>query len=233
MPRYPIERSTNFIVEEESWSVIEYDHTSVPGTIYLSLTEGKINSIYDDVPNNLADTDKQARYALSLPTEIQTFAINTEIQPIFTITKNGVPLDTNLYPFTITPATKDVVHVVDGKLMGYAVGTTELIIQLKDFPQIQQKMMIEVVDTEDQQLAAYLEGSSSIRLDRKATYYLRGCDAAVFVLQDTALASISEMTENTCVIKANAKNLLGDIVLYAKKDDTIICEKTISIIPLW
>ena len=37
MPRWSIARSTNFIVEDESWSVVEYDHTSVPGIIYLSL----------------------------------------------------------------------------------------------------------------------------------------------------------------------------------------------------
>ena len=66
MPRYPITRSTNFIVEEESWSVIEYDHTSVPGTVYLSLTEGKINSIYDDVTNGIADTDRLANYAIAI-----------------------------------------------------------------------------------------------------------------------------------------------------------------------
>ena len=41
MPRYPIDRATNFIVEDESWTVVEYDHTSVPGIIYLSLTENK------------------------------------------------------------------------------------------------------------------------------------------------------------------------------------------------
>jgi hypothetical protein len=47
--------------------VVEYDHTSVPGIIYLSLTENKINSIYDDVENNVADTDKLAKYDLILP----------------------------------------------------------------------------------------------------------------------------------------------------------------------
>jgi hypothetical protein len=62
MPRYPIDRATNFIVEEESWTVEEYDHTSVPGVIYLSLTESKINTIYDDVKNNIADLDKLAQY---------------------------------------------------------------------------------------------------------------------------------------------------------------------------
>jgi len=67
MPRYSIDRATNFIVEEESWTVVEYDHTSVPGVIYLSLTENKINSIYDDVENNIADLDKKARYDIVLP----------------------------------------------------------------------------------------------------------------------------------------------------------------------
>jgi len=67
MPRYPIQRATNFIVEEESWNVIEYDHTSVPGLIYISLTENKINSIYDDVNNNIADLDKLAKYEILLP----------------------------------------------------------------------------------------------------------------------------------------------------------------------
>jgi hypothetical protein len=67
MPRYPIDRATNFIIEEESWQVIEYDHTSVPGTIYLSLTENKINMVYDDLENNIADTDKRAKYELVLP----------------------------------------------------------------------------------------------------------------------------------------------------------------------
>ncbi len=71
MPRYPINRSTNFIIEDESWSVIEYDHTSVPGTIYLSLTENKINMIYDDLVNKVADTDKLANYKLLVPSEPQ------------------------------------------------------------------------------------------------------------------------------------------------------------------
>jgi hypothetical protein len=47
--------------------VVEYDHTSVPGVIYLSLTEGKINTIYDDTINNIADLDKLAQYNLELP----------------------------------------------------------------------------------------------------------------------------------------------------------------------
>ena len=92
MPRRAISRATNFIVEEESWQLIEYDHTSVPGTIYLSLTENKINTIYDDVENNIADLDKRAKYEIVLPPTAQVFNIGEPIQPIFTIMKNGVPV---------------------------------------------------------------------------------------------------------------------------------------------
>ena len=39
----------------------------MPGIIYLSLTEGKINKIYDDIESNIADLDKLANYELSIP----------------------------------------------------------------------------------------------------------------------------------------------------------------------
>jgi hypothetical protein len=29
MPRVQIERGTNFIIEDENWQLVEYDHTSV------------------------------------------------------------------------------------------------------------------------------------------------------------------------------------------------------------
>jgi hypothetical protein len=60
IPRREIDRGTNFIIEDEGWKLVEYDYTSVPGVMYLSLTESKINLIYDDLDIDLADTDKLA-----------------------------------------------------------------------------------------------------------------------------------------------------------------------------
>ena len=97
MPRYPIARATNFIIEDESWQVIEYDHTSVPGTIYLSLTENKINLQYDDRIRNIADTDKLAQYTLAQPKVMQTFAVDAD-NPFtlsYVIMKNGIPYKGN------------------------------------------------------------------------------------------------------------------------------------------
>lgn len=93
MPRRKINRATNFIVEDESWQVIEYDHTSVPGTIYLSLTENKINLIYDDTINNIADTDKRAIFKIITPDTPQIFNVGPiDGIPNFTVTKNGKPI---------------------------------------------------------------------------------------------------------------------------------------------
>ena len=119
MPRFPIERATNFIIEEESWTVVEYDHTSVPGVIYLSMTEGKINLIYDDLKNNIADIDKLANYELSVPSEIQNFTIGQEIKPVFTLTKNGNPYDAKV---NLIAQDKRIVRIINGVLVAVGEG---------------------------------------------------------------------------------------------------------------
>lgn len=231
MPRYPISRATNFIVEEESWTVVEYDHTSVPGVIYLSLTEGKINSIYDDLQNNIADTDKLAIYDISIPLETQSFSVGEIITPSFTLTKNGLPYDAEVL---LLPTDKTVTRVIDGNLTAVGEGETEIIVQLKDFPTIYKHMNI-VINNNDSYFSAYIEGPDKIRLDRKATFTLKGTDAlindAIFSI-DTNLASIVEQDGISCVIAANDKNILGNFTLIAKYNE-IDYTKEISIIPLW
>jgi len=70
MPRRLIDRGTNFIIEDESWKLIESDFTSVDGILYMSLTENKVNMIYDDLNQDIADIDKLAQYRIDAP-EIQ------------------------------------------------------------------------------------------------------------------------------------------------------------------
>lgn len=232
MPRYPIERSTNFIVEDESWTVVEYDHTSVPGVIYLSLAEGKINSIYDNVSNDLADTDKIAIYELLVPNDIQSFRIGEEISPNFTLTKNGVPYFAEV---EYIPTDKSITKIINGKLMAVGGGTTEIIIQLKDYPSIQKKLTIQV-GTTAANFIGYIEGIDKIKLDRIAEYKLTGTNdvqgAVSFTLNNQQLATITSVRDNYCVIRANNKNKLGSIMLSAQYNGETYT-KAIQIIPLW
>ena len=232
MPRYPIDRATNFIVEDESWQVIEYDHTSVPGTIYLSLTENKVNMIYDDLVNNIADTDKLADYQLLVPVEPQVFSVGQPITPTFTLTKNGMPYEAEV---ELLPVDKTVAKIVNGVLTAVGEGETEITVQLVKYPQIKQNFTI-TVSKETQEFSGYIDGQAEIRLDRTAVYTLKGTKTitgeVVFSLEETPLAKIISQENNTCLVHANNKNKLGSVILTATYDGKEYT-KELAIIPLW
>lgn len=234
MPRYPIERATNFIVEQQSWTVVEYDHTSVPGVIYLSLTEGKINSIYDDVENNIADTDKLANYDLLLPQTEQRFKVGDVINPVFTLTKNGIPIDE---PVDMISTNKQVVKLVNNELTAVGAGEVEIILRLQNYPTIEQRLTVNVT-AEEQEFSAFIDGPDTLRLDNNATYTLVGTSeitsTVIFTIDNESLATIvkDELKENSCVVRANKKNLLEKFTLIATYQGRDYV-KTISIIPLW
>lgn len=231
LPRYPIDRATNFIVEEESWTVVEYDHTSVPGVIYLSLTESKINEIYDDVENNIADLDKLAQYQISIPEEIQIFEVGTEININFTLMKNGNPSNEEI---EFISSNKNIARIIEGKLMALAEGEVEIIIQLKNYPEIKNSIIIQVSGTTN--FSAYIEGNATIKLDRTGEYKLKVNaeleSPVIFSLNNSNYASIIHVDDNNCIVRANSKNKLGNFVLQAEYNN-IIYTKEISVIPLW
>jgi len=231
MPRYSIERATNFIVEDESWTVVEYDHTSVPGIIYLSLTENKVNMVYDDLENNIADTDRIAKYELLTPEEVQTYEVGEEIKPLFTVTKNGTPIELEV---NLLSTDKKIAKTIDGKLIAQKAGETLIIIQLINDAKVCKKINIKVVDKKEEEILAYIDGSATIMLDRAKTYKLSGnidFSDVTFSL-DTNLAKIVKIESNSCTVQANAKNELGTFTLtatYGGKTYT----KEIKVIPLW
>ena len=231
LPRHEIDRSTNFIVENESWTVIEYDHTSVPGVIYLSLTENKVNMIYDDLENNIADTDRLAVYDLVLPEQEQKFSIGDVIDLKFTITKNGIPYTGETEIHSKNPT---VIKRVNGVLTAVSNGDAEMVVTLKDYPSVEKHFTI-TVDAEEKEFSAYIEGADTIRLDRKQRYQLIGTtdvqDNVTYSVSSN-LVYIEEQSGNMCVLHANAKNVLGEFELIAEYNGKEY-SKTITVIPLW
>lgn len=231
MPRYPIDRSTNFIVEDESWSVIEYDYTSVPGVIYLSLTENKVNLIYDDLKDDLADTDKLAKYEILIPNEPQDFVVNTIINPVFTLTKNGAPVDLEV---ELLPSDKVYARMIDGQLIAVKAGETSIVLRVKLYPTIQKLIPIVITEEQEEIFSAYIKGQDKIRLDSDATYELIGTspiEGVVFFKINNELASI-KVQDNICTVHTNAKNKLGSFTLTATYNG-VDYEKEIKVIPLW
>lgn len=232
IPRYNIMRSTNFIIEDESWQLVEYDYTSVPGIIYLSLTENKVNAIYDDLQADIADTDKLAQYKLAAPAEPEQFVLGTEIKPTCTLLKNGQVVELEMV-FTSTDSS--IAKIVDGQLKGVREGQVKLIAALKDYPNIKKELTVEIVGAEPIE-SIYLDGPDWIRLARSAEYHLVSTlpiteENVVFSIGETDLATLSA-TGNLCKITINDKNKLGKFTLTATyKNQTY--EKIITVKTLW
>ena len=231
IPKKDIERGTSFIVENESWNMVEYDHTSVPGIMYLSLTEEKVNYIYDDLENNIADTDKIANYEVLLPEEIQNFNVGDEIIPIFTISKNGQPFETEV---TYISTNKKIAKIVNGKLTALKEGKVSIVIQLKDYPEIHKEIEINI--GEQPVFNAYINGEAAIKLDRKSRYELISNSPldkdVTYSLSDENLAFIIDAESNYCIVQANSKNKLGKVILIASYNG-VEYSKEIKIAPLW
>lgn len=230
MPYYPVDRATNFIVEDENWISIECDFSSVPGVIYISLTENKVNLIYDDLVNDLADTDKIAQYQLLAPAEKQIFAVGDAINPVFTLTKNGIPIQ---MPTILSCDNKAVAHLVGGVLTAIAEGIAEVTVTLADFPQITTTVEIEVANNTSR-FSAYIAGADRIRLDRESSYVLIGTDELIDNVTWTCNSSLVSLrvVEGKCILHANDNNQLGEIILEATYQSNIYT-KTIKIIPVW
>ena len=231
IPKKDIERGTSFIVENESWNMVEYDHTSVPGIMYLSLTEEKVNYIYDDLENNIADTDKIATYEVLLPEEIQNFNVGDEIIPIFTISKNGQPFETEV---TYISTNKKIAKIINGKLTALKEGKVSIVVQLKDYPEIHKEIEINI--GEQPVFNAYINGEAAIKLDRKSRYELISNSPldkdVTYSLSDENLAFIIDAESNYCIVQANSKNKLGKVILTASYNG-VEYSKEIKIAPLW
>jgi len=150
MPRVDIDRGTNFIIEGESWSLIELDHTSVPGIIYLSLTESKVNMINDDLINELADTDK-----IKFPELDSYYTVGDRVLPHF------VDDTFNIVNITMTSSNTDVIND-DMEVVG--AGTTIITVALKDNPTTSKTY--EIIVRENSNFTAYIDGPETLRLDR-------------------------------------------------------------------
>lgn len=227
MPRQEVERGTNFIIEDEAWTMIEADFSSVEGIIYMSLTESKVNYQYDDLDTDIADTDK-----LKFPILAPIATIGEEIVPDFGAnTWNEWEIE------YLLPETATGVLEVDenGHLQAIGAGQVMVTMRLKNRPAVTVDYEV-TVNESDAEFVAYLDGQDSIRLDRYAAYSLTStapiAGAVTFSLDATELATISKLDTNECVIHANAKNKLGEVILHASYGGNDY-SKTIKIIPLW
>lgn len=250
-----VNRGTNFIIEDESWKMVEADFTSVKGIIYMSLTENKVNFQYDDLDVDIADTDK-----LLFPTLQKVYNVDEEIIPDFT---EQTLNEWQIVLIPPSPEEQNVVTLLDnGHLKANAPGQVKVKMRLKNYnaddprKAVTKEFEITVVNNE---ASLYIKGADTIRLDRYETYKLADEDIIPTVevpdkdiikgdikftltnitAEDKPLGELKEAYDNetnkityATTIHANNSNKLGEMLLTAEYNGKTYT-KTIKIIPLW
>lgn len=228
-------RGITFIIDDEGWTVIECDWTSVEGIVYMSLTESKVNYNYDDRDVEIADLD---RYKFpALPT---LYKVGETIVPQF---EEGT-----LNQWEIILSKPEGCDFINDDFVATGAGQCVITMTLKGKPAVFKTVEI-TIDPQDKSSKIWIDGPDQIRLDRYATYslYTENNEGKPIIINDnikieleeTELAEIKQKlddqnnpVQNTFIVHANWKNKLGDIVLTTQYDNETYT-KTVKIIPLW
>lgn len=234
MPYHDFLRHTRFIIDDQGWILVEIDKSSVKGITYLSLSEQKVNMINDSLEEDIADLDKMAQYTIDYSNDTKVYNIWQEIQPTFTIMKNGTPIQAKVvYSFD----DKQLLQWKDKQnniIETKGFGSTYVIATLANEPYTSFKIPIQIGGTLNNPI--YIQGNDTIRLDRTSTYQLVSDDqltkTATFSISNENLATIISSDKTSCVIKANANNKLGSVLLSITYNNKIY-SKQINIISLW
>ena len=94
MPYQYIRKNTEIIVFDEAWRLGDYDKVSVPGVIYMSFTETKVNDLTDDLREQLANADKKQIWKINAPNELY-LSVGDTLKIDYTISKDGLILTNN------------------------------------------------------------------------------------------------------------------------------------------
>lgn len=225
MPYQPIEKSTEIILYDEAWELIDYDRISVPGTIYLSFTESKVNELRDSVREQIANIDKLQVWSINAPLQLSV-EVGERINPVYTLLKNGI-IQKDIKA-TLVPSEK-MSYDDEGNLIAAEAGETELLLTYENL-----MLTLKVVIGGGVQMG-YINGNNYIRMGRSASYELIMPDNSIaeteFSIDNTTIASIQNQG-NKCIVKANDRNKLGTVILsteYLGQTYT----KSINILALW
>ena len=177
-------RGINFIIENEGWTVIECDWTSVEGIVYMSLTESKVNYQYDDrFIEDVADLD---RY--KFPELPALYKVGDSIVPQF-------EADT-LNQWEVVLSKPEDCDFINENWVATGAGQCIITMSLKNRPAVTKTVEI-TINANETDPVYYIEGPDKLRLDRQAKYYLTD---GVLVEDVPRVTNSYEINENKKIV---------------------------------
>lgn len=211
-------RGITFIIENEGWTVIECDWTSVEGIAYMSLTESKVNYLYDDRVVDVAELDR-----FKFPELQSSYMVGETISPTFSE-------DTYQVWDIVMTVIDGAEHITweDDELKADSAGQIKVKMQLKNITEkepnkaVEKVFEITIYNTSDN-FKGYIFGEDKIRLGRKSYY----C-----VASETETETVSDDANVTMIIKgAPADN--NPSALRSPEDDSAPDQRKPQPDPKW
>lgn len=228
MPYQEIAKETEIMINGEVWRLIEHDKTSVPGVIYMSFGESKLNELTDDKYQQLANADKQQVWTITAPSEIAT-TIGEEIVVPFKVSKNGI-LQNDITQIDYICGIGLNINE-NGAIVATESGVTELMLSYKNaMAKVQVNVGMGV------SYEGFISGDDYIRVTRSAEYTFELGNTVFeddlnFAIDNDKMATYT-VNKNICIIQTNSKNKLGTFTLSVEYNGKKY-EKEIKIISLW
>lgn len=240
-----IKKEQRFIIMDNAWKVTQ--KTNAEHGIYLIYAEIDIFNIDDDKENEIADRwkyESQDTYSIVINNVESTITINKTLQLDVTTTKNDV---VETLPLIYTSADETVLTVdSNGLVTANKVGTASITVAIAENTSTTATITLTV---EEQQASATYTVTAIDEYgatDGSAIYstqwykytihkFVGGVETTgtfTFEVDDISLATITETTDNYCVVTAEQTVKGGSIILTITDTETgeIAVEKSIEII---
>lgn len=228
MPYQEIRKNTEIIVFDEAWRLVDYDKISVPGIIYMSFTETKLNEMTDDLHEQLANVDRQQAWSINAPDKIY-LSVGDILKIDYTISKDGIIKNEDVNPeFALGDG-----FIVNkyGEIIADKQCETLVTLSYKN------ALKTVLVSISKAKPAGFITGNDYIRITKTSEYefVMSGVEfnePLNFISSNEELATVLTQGYNTCKVITNKKNKLGTFTLSVIYDG-VKYEKEIKIISLW
>ncbi|MGM1044878.1 MAG: Ig-like domain-containing protein [Bacillota bacterium] len=222
-----ISRDDRFVFGKEAFKVIDTDYVSDEGLVNLSFESDQINSTDDNLELGIANYwSKLSDYKINILNgsyvsinKDQTLKLNISVY-----NKNTHIQDPKLF-FSISDDSMASVDI-NGIVTPHSTGSVRVTVSLSD--NITAYIDIQITETTSYNYSVDIIGEESIRIGRTSTYTCQFMnngehifDESTFSLTSsdgspTSLASIvsQDSKTNICTIKANDKQMYGEVLLH-------------------
>lgn len=241
LPTRKMALGQRFLISDRGWQAIEKDVTSVPGVMYISLTEDKRDRMDDDRDDELADAVNLGKWKITTSDSSITTGILDNYLVTVIITNSGeIVNSSSSFACSILDDTIAQLSIVDNQtimIQPLEIGTTTMKVWLAEDPNVSTTLTLEIVDGSIIDSTYMLVGSDYIRVTQTQGYQIinNGMREPILnhalTLSKAGLAT-SYVEDDVVYIMANSANIVGSLTLEIQTPvDTYT--KDIVIKPLW